>query len=86
LEKNPFRNPSFSIIVSTTVPRVISTLFIPIVQVSIDEEFYAFLNSELIGANCPIGLGFLATVKPIDVDKRAVATAVTGAKIGFTSE
>jgi hypothetical protein len=72
--------------VTTAVLWVIFTLFITIVQVPIYERFFAFFNSKLIGANCPIGLGFLTTVKPINVDKRAVATAKTDAKIGFASE
>ena len=43
-------------------------------------------DGDLVTADRPVGLGFLAGIEPVDVDKRSVTTAESFPQDGFVGE
>jgi hypothetical protein len=72
LGQDPFGHAPFAIVVAGAERRVIARFLQRVVEVSVDEELDARLESDLIAADGPVGFGLLTGVEPIDVDERPV--------------
>lgn len=67
LRQDPFTHAAFGVVVACAEDGIVSSLLVGIVEIAMDVELYAFLESELIGTNGPIDLRLLSTVEAVDL-------------------